>query len=82
MGLTADVVIDVDPGGHRTGITPGQPALALAQLVDRLPGLRLRGLLCYDGGSQHVKGFAARRLQTLNDCMPLPRPLICSTEMA
>ena len=65
MGLTADVVIDVDPGGHRTGITPGQPALALAQLIDRLPGLRLRGLLCYDGGSQHVKGFAARRLQTL-----------------
>ena len=64
-GLTADVVIDIDPGGHRTGITPGQPALALAQLIDRLPGLRLRGLLCYDGGSQHVKGFAARRLQTL-----------------
>ena len=65
MGLTADVVIDVDPGGHRTGITPGQPALALAQLIDQLPGLRLRGLLCYDGGSQHVKGFAVRRQQTL-----------------
>jgi len=30
-----------------------------------LPGLTLRGLLCYDGGSQHVKGFAARRDQTL-----------------
>jgi len=58
-------VIDIDPGGHRTGITPGQPALALAQLIDQLPGLRLRGLLCYDGGSQHVKGFSARRLQTL-----------------
>ncbi len=37
-GVTADVVVDVDPGGHRTGITPGQPALELAQLVDRLPG--------------------------------------------
>lgn len=65
MGITADVVIDVDPGGHRTGITPGQPALELAQLVDQLPGLRLRGLLCYDGGSQHVTGFAQRRTQTL-----------------
>ena len=43
MGLTADVVIDVDPGGHRTGITPGQPALALAQLIDQLPGLRYVG---------------------------------------
>ncbi len=64
-GITAEVVVDVDPGGHRTGITPGAPALGLAQLVDRLPGLRLRGLLCYDGGSQHVMGFEARRAQTL-----------------
>ena len=64
-GVVADVVVDVDPGGHRTGITPGAPALELAGLVDRLPGLRLRGLLCYDGGSQHVKGFEARRAQTL-----------------
>ena len=63
--MAADVVVDVDPGGHRTGITPGEPALALAQLVDRLPGLRLRGMLCYDGGSQHVKGFEARQAQTL-----------------
>ena len=63
--VTADVVVDVDPGGHRTGISPGQSALALAQEVDRLPGLRLRGMLCYDGGSQHVKGFEKRRAQTL-----------------
>ena len=65
MGITADVVVDVDPGGHRTGITPGQPALALAQLVDQLPGLTLKGLLCYDGGSQHVVGFEQRKNQTL-----------------
>ncbi len=65
FGVTADVVVDVDPGGHRTGITPGAPALGLAQLVDRLPGLRLRGILCYDGGSQHVKGFEVRQKQTL-----------------
>ena len=65
MGINANVVIDVDPGGHRTGITPGRPALELAQLVDSLPGLTLKGLLCYDGGSQHVQGFQARRQQTL-----------------
>ena len=64
-GVVADVVVDVDPGGHRTGVTPGAPALELARLIDRLPGLRLRGLLCYDGGSQHVKGFEARQAQTL-----------------
>ena len=37
----------------------------LAQLVDTLPGLRLRGLLCYDGGAQHVTGFADRRRRAL-----------------
>jgi D-serine deaminase-like pyridoxal phosphate-dependent protein len=69
-GVVADVVIDVDPGMHRTGVAPGAPALALAQLVDRLPGLRLRGLLCYDGGSQHIKGFGARRARTLERVAP------------
>ncbi len=69
-GVTADVVIDVDAGGHRTGITPGDPALNLAQLVDQLPGLRLSGLLCYDGGSQHVRGFQQRRAQTLERLTP------------
>ena len=65
MNMEADIVVDVDPGGHRTGITPGDPALELAQLVDRLPGLNLLGILCYDGGSQHVKAFEKRRSQTL-----------------
>ena len=69
-GLVADVVVDVDSGGHRTGITAGEPALALAQLVDRLPGLRLRGMLCYDGGSQHVRGFETRRTRTLERLVP------------
>jgi len=70
LGIVADVVVDVDSGGHRTGITPGEPALELAQLIDQLPGLNLRGMLCYDGGSQHVNGFDARRAQTLERLAP------------
>ena len=64
-GVVADIVVDIDPGGHRTGITAGAPALELAQLVDTLSGLRLRGLLSYDGGAQHVTGFADRRRRAL-----------------
>ena len=64
-GVVADIVVDIDPGGHRTGITAGAPALELAQLVDTLPGLRVRGLLCYDGGAQHVTGCADRRRRAL-----------------
>jgi D-serine deaminase-like pyridoxal phosphate-dependent protein len=65
MGLVADVVVDVDPGIRRTGIPFGQPALQLAQLVDQLPGLRFRGMLCYDAAAQHVVGFETRKAETL-----------------
>ncbi len=70
MGITADVVVDVDPGLHRTGAPPGKVSLELAQEVDRLPGLNLKGLLCYDGASQHVKGFEQRRARTLGQMEP------------
>jgi 3-hydroxy-D-aspartate aldolase len=63
-GVVADVVIDLAVG-TRTGIPPGEGALALARLVDTLPGLRLRGVLAYDGGAQHVNGFAARKERAL-----------------
>lgn len=59
-GITADVVIDVAVG-TRSGVPPGDEAIALARLVDTLPNLRLRGLLSYDGGAQHIIGFAARK---------------------
>ena len=63
-GITADVVIDVAVG-TRSGIPPGDGAVALAKLIDTLPNLKLRGLLSYDGGAQHVNGFAARKERAL-----------------
>ena len=68
-GVVADVVIDVAVG-TRTGVPPGEPALALAKLVDSLPNLTLRGLISYDGGVQHVKGFAQRKEQALERYQP------------
>lgn len=62
-GVVADVVIDVAVG-TRSGI-PAADALALAKVVDTLPGLKLRGMLAYDGGAQHVNGFAARKERAL-----------------
>jgi D-serine deaminase-like pyridoxal phosphate-dependent protein len=62
-GVVADVVIDVAVG-TRSGI-PAEGALALAKLVDSLPGLKLRGILAYDGGAQHINGFAARKERAL-----------------
>jgi len=58
-GVTADVVIDV-AAGTRSGVPAGDQAVELAQLVDKLPGLSLRGMLSYDGAAQHIKGYQAR----------------------
>src|SRR5690606_29257580 len=55
-GIVADVVVDIDVI-RRSGITPGEPALSLAQMVDQMPNLQFKGILAYDGGVQHVVGF-------------------------
>jgi D-serine deaminase-like pyridoxal phosphate-dependent protein len=65
-GVVADVVIDVAVG-TRSGIPPGEDALVLAKLVDTLPNLKLRGLLSYDGGTQHANGFQARKDRMLRN---------------
>jgi D-serine deaminase-like pyridoxal phosphate-dependent protein len=63
-GVVADLVVDVAVG-RRTGAPPGEQALAVAQLVDTLPNLKLRGMISYDGGAQHIKGFKERETRTL-----------------
>jgi 3-hydroxy-D-aspartate aldolase len=68
FGVTADVVIDVAVG-TRSGV-PADRALALAQLVDGLPNLKLRGIISYDGGAQHIKGFKKRYEETLKRYEP------------
>jgi D-serine deaminase-like pyridoxal phosphate-dependent protein len=68
-GIVADVVVDVAIG-TRSGVPAGAPALALGQLVDTLPHLKLRGIISYDGTAQHIKRFASRREFTLKRFEP------------
>ncbi len=68
-GIVADVVVDVAIG-TRSGIPAGDQAVALAQLVDTLPNLKLRGIISYDGSAQHIKGFKNRLDQTLDRFAP------------
>ena len=70
LGIKADVVVDLDVI-KRSGIPNGPQALALAQLVDKLPNLRFRGILAYDGMNQHVKGFQNRRVAALKNYEPV-----------
>jgi D-serine deaminase-like pyridoxal phosphate-dependent protein len=53
-GLTLDVLVDINIGANRCGVTP-EAAPALARAVLDVPGLNLRGLMGYEG---HVMGIA------------------------
>lgn len=59
--VTLDVLVEVDVGGGRCGVEPGEPALALAERVVRCRGLRFRGLQAYYGKAQHIRGHDERR---------------------
>ncbi len=64
-GKKLKVLVDLDPGLHRTGIAPGEPVLALAKQVHASDWLELRGLQCYAGHVMHIEGFAERREKSL-----------------
>jgi len=49
QGRTIGVVVEVDTGGRRCGVLPGEPTLALAQHVATTPGLELRGIMTHEG---------------------------------
>ena len=68
-GVVADVIVYVAVG-TRSGVPPDERALALAQLVDKLPNLKLRGMISYDGGAQHIKGFRKRLDESLKRYEP------------
>jgi len=60
-GRVANVLVDVDVGGRRTGSEPGEPAVHLGRLVTLETSLNLRGLQGYAGHCAHIEGYANRR---------------------
>jgi D-serine deaminase-like pyridoxal phosphate-dependent protein len=60
-GLRLRCLVDIDVGTNRTGIAPGEPALALAWAVAALPGLEFVGVQGYEGHLQHVVEVDERR---------------------
>lgn len=58
---TLQVLIDVDPGIRRTGVTTPETAARLYEVISKLPELRYRGLQYYCGLQQHVATFSERR---------------------
>ncbi len=52
-GATAELLVELDVGLHRTGQTTAAGALALAQALSRLPAVEVAGISCYPG---HCRG--------------------------
>lgn len=48
-GLVLRVLIEVDIGLNRVGVGPGEPTLELARFVAAQPGVRLAGIMGYEG---------------------------------
>ncbi len=49
LGVTVRVIVEVNIGLDRVGTRPGQDTLQLAQAIDKLPGLKLAGIMGYEG---------------------------------
>ncbi len=58
-GSEIGVLVDVNIRINRCGVEPGEPTTTLAGIVDGLPGVRLDGLLGYEG---HVYGLGDERI--------------------
>lgn len=66
-GLTLPVLVECDTGAHRCGVTTPEQAVALAQLIDRLPGLSFEGLMTYPphGGVAETALWLDRAVEAL-----------------
>jgi D-serine deaminase-like pyridoxal phosphate-dependent protein len=63
-GVRLRVLIELNIGMNRCGVLPGQPALELAQVIAALPGLRLEGLMGYEGHTVFETDLEERRRAT------------------
>ncbi len=49
LGVEIPMLVDINVGMDRTGVTPGQAALEIARAIHRAPGVRLAGIMGYEG---------------------------------
>jgi D-serine deaminase-like pyridoxal phosphate-dependent protein len=64
QGSTVGVLVEFDAGFRRCGLPPGPACVELARKIEKLPGLRFRGLMTYFGnvwGSEEERRAEAVR---------------------
>ena len=70
-GVTIGVLVDVNVGQERCGVSMPDEALALARQVDRTTGVRLRGVMGYEGHVQPIRAREDRALRAQQAMMML-----------
>ncbi len=60
-GKPLSLLVDIDPGSHRTGTASPEAALALARRIAAHGSLRFAGVQFYCGRQQHIESYAERR---------------------
>jgi len=60
-GVKIGVLIDVDPGLHRSGVADGAQAVQVAEAVCSFPALELVGAQFFCGPQQHIRDYGERR---------------------
>ena len=62
-GKPLTVVIDIDPGMHRTGVASPEAVVELVHKVSKLKSLKYAGVQFYCGRHQHIVEFAQRKAE-------------------
>lgn len=59
--VVLDILVEIDIGGRRCGVAPGEAAVRIAEAVARSNTLRFAGLQAYHGPAQHMRSIDERR---------------------
>jgi D-serine deaminase-like pyridoxal phosphate-dependent protein len=59
-GVRLRVVIEVNIGGNRAGVEPGEPVVALARCITEHPGLRFTGVMGWESNATSIKDQAEK----------------------
>ena len=60
-GTTLEVLVEIDCGAGRCGVTTSQDVVAIARAVEAAPGLKFTGIQAYQGAMQHMDSFEDRK---------------------
>ncbi len=60
-GTQIEVLVEIDCGAGRCGVSAGQPVVDLAKAIETAPGLKFSGIQAYQGAMQHMQSFEDRK---------------------